>query len=352
MSYVQYPEFNAQDVLNAGSVRYDFSSRNRRGRVHRVELRAALGAGPPGRPRRRVRPAHLRRQPDQPRRRRDRITFVQGDIGLGRPRPVDRRGRELRRRVAQQPRGPRPGRVLPHERDRHPGAAARRPGGRRRAASTTSRRARSTATSPSTPTTPFTEESPYRPRTPYNASKAGADHAVRAYHETFGLPITITNCANNYGPYQFPEKVIPLFTTLCARRRAAAAVRVDARTGASGSTCSTTAGRSTPCSSDGRVGETYHVGTRRRDERSRRSPTLVLDDARQAAIAEDDRPRPARARPPLPARLDEDPAELGWEPRGRRSTRARRDGPLVRREPRLVGAAARPRPVAETAWTR
>jgi dTDP-glucose 4,6-dehydratase len=58
----------------------------------------------------------------------------------------------------------------------------------------------------------FTEESPYRPRTPYNASKAGADHAVRAYAETYGLPATITNCCNNYGPYQFPEKVIPLFT--------------------------------------------------------------------------------------------------------------------------------------------
>jgi dTDP-glucose 4,6-dehydratase len=59
----------------------------------------------------------------------------------------------------------------------------------------------------------FTEETPYRPRTPYNASKAAADHAVRAYSETFGLPITITNCSNNYGPYQFPEKVIPLFVT-------------------------------------------------------------------------------------------------------------------------------------------
>jgi dTDP-glucose 4,6-dehydratase len=59
----------------------------------------------------------------------------------------------------------------------------------------------------------FTEDHPYRPRTPYNASKAGADHAVRAYHETYGLPITITNCSNNYGPYQFPEKVIPLFVT-------------------------------------------------------------------------------------------------------------------------------------------
>jgi dTDP-glucose 4,6-dehydratase len=59
----------------------------------------------------------------------------------------------------------------------------------------------------------FREDTPYRPRTPYNASKAGADHAVRAYFETYGLPVTITNCSNNYGPFQFPEKVIPLFAT-------------------------------------------------------------------------------------------------------------------------------------------
>ena len=59
----------------------------------------------------------------------------------------------------------------------------------------------------------FNEDSPYLPRTPYNASKAGSDHAVRAYFETYELPITVTNCANNYGPFQFPEKVIPLFTT-------------------------------------------------------------------------------------------------------------------------------------------
>jgi len=59
----------------------------------------------------------------------------------------------------------------------------------------------------------FTEDSPYRPRTPYNASKAAADHYVRAYHETFDVPVTITNCSNNYGPFQFPEKVIPLFAT-------------------------------------------------------------------------------------------------------------------------------------------
>lgn len=60
---------------------------------------------------------------------------------------------------------------------------------------------------------PFTESTPYAPRTPYAASKAGSDHLVRAYFETYGLPITITNCANNYGPYHDPEKLIPRFIT-------------------------------------------------------------------------------------------------------------------------------------------
>lgn len=58
----------------------------------------------------------------------------------------------------------------------------------------------------------FSEDSPYQPRSPYSASKAGADHLVRAYHETYGLPVLITNCSNNYGPFQFPEKLIPLIT--------------------------------------------------------------------------------------------------------------------------------------------
>ena len=56
----------------------------------------------------------------------------------------------------------------------------------------------------------FTEETPYSPNSPYSASKAAADHFVRAYHQTFGLPVLTTNCSNNYGPYQFPEKLIPL----------------------------------------------------------------------------------------------------------------------------------------------
>lgn len=56
----------------------------------------------------------------------------------------------------------------------------------------------------------FTEETPYAPSSPYSASKAAADHFVRAWHHTYGLPIILTNCSNNYGPYQFPEKLIPL----------------------------------------------------------------------------------------------------------------------------------------------
>src|SRR6185437_5167240 len=106
----------------------------------------------------------------------------------------------------------------------------------------------------------FTEESPYRPRTPYNASKAGADHAVRAYHETFGLPITITNCANNYGPYQFPEKVIPLFTTraLDDQEIPLYASTQNRREGIHADDHCRAIAR---ILDDGRVGETYHVGT-------------------------------------------------------------------------------------------
>jgi dTDP-glucose 4,6-dehydratase len=57
---------------------------------------------------------------------------------------------------------------------------------------------------------PFTEQHPYQPNSPYSASKAASDHLVRAWHHTYGLPVLTTNCSNNYGPYQFPEKLIPL----------------------------------------------------------------------------------------------------------------------------------------------
>ncbi|MFA4871767.1 MAG: dTDP-glucose 4,6-dehydratase [Patescibacteria group bacterium] len=60
---------------------------------------------------------------------------------------------------------------------------------------------------------PFNEKSPYDPKSPYSASKAASDHLVRAYQHTYNLPITVSNCSNNYGPYQFPEKLIPFFVT-------------------------------------------------------------------------------------------------------------------------------------------
>jgi dTDP-glucose 4,6-dehydratase len=63
----------------------------------------------------------------------------------------------------------------------------------------------------------FDENSPYDPSSPYSASKAGADHLVRAWHRTFGLPVIVTNCSNNYGPFQFPEKLIPLMILRACR---------------------------------------------------------------------------------------------------------------------------------------
>jgi dTDP-glucose 4,6-dehydratase len=106
----------------------------------------------------------------------------------------------------------------------------------------------------------FREDTPYRPRTPYNASKAATDHVVRAYYETFHLPITISVCANNYGPYQFPEKVIPLFTTNALQGKPLPLYRhsqnrrewihvVDHCSGIE------------RILDAGKVGETYHVGT-------------------------------------------------------------------------------------------
>ncbi len=85
---------------------------------------------------------------------------------------------------------------------------------------------------------PFTENSPYAPNSPYSASKAASDHLVRAYHETYGLETTVTNCSNNYGPYHFPEKLIPLTIVnillgkaVAGLRRRTADTRLAARRG-------------------------------------------------------------------------------------------------------------------------
>jgi dTDP-glucose 4,6-dehydratase len=159
----------------------------------------------------------------------------------------------------------------------------------------------------------FTETSPYRPRTPYNASKAGADHAVRAYHETYGLPVTITNCANNYGAYQFPEKVIPVFVTSALddeplqmyastenRREWIHALDHCAAIDA--------------VLERGRVGETYHVGT---------GVEKSIEEIADAVLAE--LGKPPELKTIIPDRPGHDRRyvldwskirrELGWEPR-------------------------------------
>jgi dTDP-glucose 4,6-dehydratase len=186
----------------------------------------------------------------------------------------------------------------------------------------------------------FTEESPYAPRTPYNASKAGGDHAVRAYFETFGLPVTITNCANNYGPYQFPEKGAPALHDSCARRSTVAALRinreptrVDSRT--------RPLPRDRPHPATAAVGETYHVGTgvERSDRGDRR---LRACDTGQAGVAEDDRSRPSRSRPTVRARLDEDSERDRLDAADHFRGRTARDRALVRAAPFVVGTATRP----------
>lgn len=161
-------------------------------------------------------------------------------------------------------------------------------------------------------TDPFNESSPYAPRTPYNASKAGGDHAVRAYYETFNLPISITNCANNYGPYQFPEKVIPLFTTRAINDQ-------DIPLYASTQNRREWIHADDHCSAiarildDGRVGETYHVGTG--EERS----IEEIADGVLAALG-----KPLSLKTIVPDRPGHDRrylldaskirAELGWKP--------------------------------------
>ena len=159
----------------------------------------------------------------------------------------------------------------------------------------------------------FTETSPSRPRTPYNASKAGGDHAVRAYHDTFGLPITITNCANNYGPYQFPEKVIPLFTTKALNDEPLPLYATDAERREWIHVLDHCRAIELVLD-DGRVGEMYHVGTG--EETQHRG-----DRRRGARRARASRRRSRRSIPDRPGHdrryaLDWSKirTELGWRP--------------------------------------
>jgi dTDP-glucose 4,6-dehydratase len=159
----------------------------------------------------------------------------------------------------------------------------------------------------------FTETSPYRPRTPYNASKAAADHAVRAYHETYGLPVTITNCANNYGPYQFPEKVIPVFVT-CALDDRPLQMYASTENRREWIHALDHCAAIDAVLERGRVGETYHVGT---------GVEKSIEEIADAVLAE--LGKPADLKTIIPDRPGHDRRyildwtkirrELGWEPR-------------------------------------
>ena len=173
----------------------------------------------------------------------------------------------------------------------------------------------------------FSEETPYAPNSPYSASKAAADHLVRAYQHTYGLPTLVTNCSNNYGPYQFPEKLIPLMI-LNALDGKPLPIYGD------GGNVRDWLYVEDHCSGILRVARARprrrEVQHRRRQRahqpRTRRSPLRAARrDApggvesrarRQAQLrgAEDLRRRSPRPRPPLRDRRDEDPARARWSP--------------------------------------
>jgi len=106
---------------------------------------------------------------------------------------------------------------------------------------------------------PFSETTPYAPNSPYSASKAASDHLVRAYHHTYGLPVLTTNCSNNYGPYQFPEKLIPLII-LNARNGKPLPVYGDGRNVRDWLYVEDHCSAIRTVLARGRVGETYNIG--------------------------------------------------------------------------------------------
>jgi dTDP-glucose 4,6-dehydratase len=169
------------------------------------------------------------------------------------------------------------------------------------------------------PTGQFTEDTPYAPNSPYSASKAASDHLVRSWHETYGLPVLVTNCSNNYGPYHFPEKLIPVVILkalagepipvygagenvrdwLYVEDHADALLTVLTR---------------------GAVGRTYNIGgeNERRNIDLVRTICAILDEKRPKATAYADQITFVTDRPGHDLRYAIDPSrirtELGWRP--------------------------------------
>ncbi len=158
----------------------------------------------------------------------------------------------------------------------------------------------------------FTEASPYRPRTPYNASKAGGDHAVRAYSETYGLPISITICANNYGPFQFPEKVLPLFTVR-ALNNESLPVYQSSENRREWLHCDDHCRAIEAVLERGREGETYHVGSGVEASVTQIADLVLatLDKPQSLKVTVPDRPGHDRRYVLDCSKIRR---ELGWEP--------------------------------------
>ena len=191
---------------------------------------------------------------------------------------------------------------------------------------------------------PFTETTPYTPNSPYSATKAASDHLVRAYHHTYGMPVLTTNCSNNYGPYHFPEKLIPL-------------IIVNAL-----------AGKPLPVYGDGmqvrdwlyvkdhcsairrvldagQLGETYNVGgwNEKPNIDIVKTVCALLDELRPKPDGSayfdpgDLRERPSGPRPPLRHRCQQDPPGTGLETRGNLRYRHSQDRAVVSGSRRLGG---------------
>ena len=167
----------------------------------------------------------------------------------------------------------------------------------------------------------FIEETPYDPSSPYSASKAGADHLVRAWHHTYGLPILITNCSNNYGPYQHPEKLIPV-VILSALDGEPIPVYGDGKNVRDWLYVEDHVRALLRVLTDGRVGETYNVGGRCEKENIAvvREICDILDDRQPDAVEGGHRSLITfvEDRPGHDWRYAIDPSkiegELGWAP--------------------------------------
>jgi dTDP-glucose 4,6-dehydratase len=189
----------------------------------------------------------------------------------------------------------------------------------------------------------LSETSPYRPRTPYNAAKAGGDHAVRAYFHTHDLPVTITNCSNNYGPYQFPEKVIPLFITRALQGQPLP-LYASTRNRREWLHVLDHCRAIDLVLERGTVGETYHVGSRFEANIETIADTVLAELGLPASLKTIVPDRPSRDRA-LPPGLQQAPEGAGLGARGAVPGGHESHRRLVPRQPVMVAAAPRPAPV-------